>query len=200
MAAEYARLLPDMTTEAPLDRAVLGAFVELVDQTESGLVAEIGCGTGRVMSHLVNAGLHMVGVDVSLGMASVARSSHPRVPLAVADAYALPLRSGVLAGLIAWYSIINLPPEQLPGVFTEFARVMRPDAPLILAFQAGAGERIDKMAAYGLPVPMTYYRHQIERVSECLLAAGLPIHATVRREQALEHESSPQALLVARRM
>lgn len=199
VAPDYARLLPDMSSEAPLDRAVLTAFAEMVEQAGDGPVVEVGCGSGRVTAHLADAALRMIGLDLSPGMVAAARSARPDLVYAVAHAGALPLRSGVLAGLVAWYSLIHLPPELLPEVLAEFARVLRPGAPVVLAFQGGEGERVDRVTSYGRPVPLTYYRHRVDGVADALAAAGLTVHATVRRAPSLAHETAPQAFLLAQR-
>ncbi|MDT7711983.1 MAG: hypothetical protein QOG46_672 [Pseudonocardiales bacterium] len=44
---------------------------------------------------------------------------------------------GALGGIVAWYSIIHTPPEELPVVFAEFHRVLAPDGHLLLTFQVG---------------------------------------------------------------
>ena len=198
VATTYARLLPDMSLEEPLDRAVLTAFVAMVGRPV-GFVAEVGCGSGRVTAHLAQAGLPMVGLDLSPGMVAVARAGHSHLGFVAADAGALPLRSGCLSGVVAWYSLINLPTDLLTGVFGEFARVTRPGAPVVLAFQSGEGERVDRPTAYGHPVPLTYYRHRVEDVAGALAHAGFVLHATVRREPESAHETTPQAFLLARR-
>jgi ubiquinone/menaquinone biosynthesis C-methylase UbiE len=188
-----------VTAEAPLDRAVLAAFVEMVKQSGDGLVAEVGCGSGRVTAHLADAALRIVGLDLSPAMATVARSARPDIAFAVAHAGALPIRSGALGGLVAWYSLINLPTDHLPAVLAEFARVMQPGAPVVVAFQCGEGERVDRTIAYGHSVPMTYYRHRIGDVVDALVGEGFALHATVRREQSRAHEYTPQALMIAHR-
>src|SRR5437764_11796170 len=102
---------PDMSPEAPLDRAVISAYTELLTQSAPVIVAEVGCGAGRVTRHLQDAGLTMVGFDLSPRMAAVAKATHPHLPFAAAHAGALPVRSAALGGLIAWYSLINMPTE-----------------------------------------------------------------------------------------
>lgn len=197
VAVAYARMLPDLTAETPLDRAVLTAFVEMVGRDE--LVVEVGCGTGRVTAHLADAGLRVVGVDLSPAMAAVGRAARPDLPFVAGHAGALPLQSGSVGGLVAWYSLINLPTDRLPAVFAELARVARPGAPVVVAFQSGEGERVDRDVSYGEPVALTYYRHRVEVVADALTAAGFVPYATVRRAAVLGFESTPQAALLALR-
>jgi ubiquinone/menaquinone biosynthesis C-methylase UbiE len=199
VARDYARLVPDMSLETPLDRAVLAAFAEMLNEHADALIADIGCGSGRVTEHLSGAGLRVVGLDLSPAMVTIARGSHEELPFVAAHAAALPFRSGAVGGLISWYSLINLPTSALPEVFTEFARVMRPRAPVVVAFQCGDGERVDRTTSYEQPVSLTYYRHRIDDVSEALDAAGFASYASVNRAPVLAFESTPQAILLAHR-
>lgn len=199
VAVDYARLVPDMSLEAPLDRAVLGAFAEMVRKGSNHLVVEVGCGSGRLTRHLADAGLTMVGVDLSQEMVKLARASRPEVPFAVAHAGALPLPTGLMGGVVCWYSLINLSGDALPGVCRELARVAAPGAPIVIGFQSGDGEKADRASSYGRPVPLTYYRHRAEEMTDALVAAGFTMHATVRREQTLAFETTPQTSLLARR-
>lgn len=149
VARDYARLLPDMSPEAPLDRAVLSAFVEMLSDDSRAFVAEVGCGTGRVSKHLSDLGVRVFGLDLSPAMVAIAQDSHSHLPFAAGHAAALPLRAGVLHGLVAWYSIINLPTSALSSVFKEFARVTATGTPVLVAFQSGDGQRIDRATSYG---------------------------------------------------
>lgn len=47
----------------------------------------------------------------------------------------LPVRS--LGGIVAWYSIIHVPDEQLPQAVGQFRRVLIPGGYLLIAFLAG---------------------------------------------------------------
>jgi ubiquinone/menaquinone biosynthesis C-methylase UbiE len=199
VANAYARVVLDLSLEAPLDRAVLAAFTEMVAMDSDALVAEIGCGTGRVTRHLHKVGLRMIGFDLSPGMAAVARTAYEELPFPVAHAAALPLGAGVLGGLVAWYSLIHMPTNDLPQVFAEFARVTRPGAPVLVALQCGDGERVTRTMSYGEPVPLTYYRHRTEQVTAALEAAGFALYATVTRASALMFETTPQVALLAHR-
>jgi len=199
VAPDYARLLPDMRVEAPSDLAVLAAFVEMVEQSRAGPVAEIGCGSGRVTAHLADTGLPMLGLDLSPAMVAAARSAHPDLLFAAAHAGALPLRASSLAGLVAWYSLIHLPSTVLLDVMEEFGRVLHPGAPLVVAFQSGSGERVDRATSYGHPVPLSYYRHRVEDVADALAGADFTLEETLHRGPSLAHETTSQAFLLAAR-
>lgn len=199
VAKDYARLLPDMTLEAPLDRAVLAAFAEMLRDHGDPLVADVGCGAGRVTKYLNDAGLRVIGLDLSPKMVGVARDTYRELSFAAAQAGALPLRTNAVGGLLAWYSIINLPTVALVGVFAEFARVTRPGATVLVAFQAGDGQRVDRATSYEQPVPLSYYRHDVDDVAEALEEAGFALYARVQRAAALSSESTPQAALLGQR-
>lgn len=199
VAEQYGRLLPDMSAEAALDRAVLAAYPAMLADDRPGIVAEVGCGTGRVTRHLRDAGLQMIGFDLSPRMVATARAAHEGLPFAVAHAAALPVRSAVLRGLVAWYSIINMPAASLPAVFAEFARVARPGAPVLVSFQSGEGQDVERTSSYGLPVTLVYYRHRADAAADALVNAGFSLYASVTRAAALPFESTAQTILIAHR-
>jgi SAM-dependent methyltransferase len=183
-------------TEAPLDLAVLRAFVESVP---AGRVADLGCGPGRVAAFLRRAGLtDVVGVDLSPAMVAAARAAHPDIPFDVGRLDDLPMDDASLAGAVCWYSIIHTPPDQLDAVATELVRVLQPRAELVVAFQAGEGEPVHRSEIQGRAVSLTSHRHAPAAVERVLAAAGLTVYGRVGREPELAHESTPQAFLLAR--
>lgn len=197
VAADYAELLRTELSDKPLDRALLATFAELVQDAGNGPVADLGCGPGRVTAHLDSLGLSTFGVDLSPEMVSVARHDHPALQFEEGSMTALDLGDGVLGGIVAWYSIIHTPPEQLPTVFAEFHRSLRPGGHLLLAFQIGE-ERVRLKQAYGHSVSYDVYRLQPARIAELLRDAGLVVHTQVLREPTTS-EKTRQAYLMARK-
>ena len=185
------------TFEGPVDRAFLAAFVEFVGVT-AGPVADVGCGPGRVAAFLAAHGLDVVGVDVSQAMLAVARDAHPDIRFEQGQLTALPFQDGSVGGAVCWYSIIHTPSEHLDEVFAELERVLADDGHLLLAFQAGDGECVCRADAYGTGISLTSYRHSLDEVARTLIAAGLQVHARAVREPELDHESTPQAFILAR--
>lgn len=199
-AGTYAQLVGTEVSaafEGPVDRAFLAAFVELVGGTAAS-VADVGCGPGRVAAFLAAQGLDVVGVDLSPTMLTVARGAHPDIRFEEGQLTALPLPEGSLGGAVCWYSIIHTPPEHLEEVFVELKRVLSADGHLLVAFQAGDGECARRDDAYGTGISLSSYRHLPDEVARSLVAAGLQVRARAVREPELDHESTPQAFILAR--
>ncbi|MFI2713179.1 class I SAM-dependent DNA methyltransferase [Micromonospora sp. NPDC018662] len=194
VAEDYARLLPDVV-EPPLDRAVLTAFAETVGPGRP--VLEVGCGTGRITAHLRRLGLDVAGIDLSPGMVAVARRTHPELRFDVGSMTEPFATDASLAGLVAWYSIIHLPPEQLPEVFAGFRRALAPGGHLLLAVKVG--DRVDRRSrAYGHAVEYDVHWLAPERLAAHLTGVGLTVTATLVRAPVAA-ERQPQAFLLARR-
>jgi SAM-dependent methyltransferase len=198
MAVGYAARFAGELPAKPMDRAVLTAFAALVT---AGPVADVGCGPGRVTAFLRGLGLDVFGVDLSPGMVAHARREHPGLRFEVGSMTALDLPDAVLGGLNAWYSTIHVPDEALPGVFAEFHRVLRPDAPLSVAFQVG-DEVTHYSEAFGHQVSLDFHRRQPDAVAELLVKAGFHRYACTVREPVDYDggsETRQQACLIARK-
>lgn len=183
--------------EAPIDRALLAAFVEMVHDHPGGTVADLGCGPGRVAAFLTSGGIEVVGIDVSREMLTAASTAHPGVPLAQATLAALPFRDGSLRGAVSWYSIIHTPPALLDGVWAELRRVLTQTGHVLIAFQAGGGEALHRDEIFGRPASLTSYRHSPTDVEQALVQAGFRVHAHVVRAPPPVHETTPQAFVIA---
>ncbi|MEV4148118.1 methyltransferase domain-containing protein [Amycolatopsis sp. NPDC049691] len=195
VAEAYAEAARDELDSSPWDRAMLGTFAELVGKT--GSVGDLGCGPGRLTGHLASLGLDVFGVDLSPGMVSVARRTYPELRFEVGSMSALALADGSLAGALAWYSLIHTPPEQLPGLVAELARVLAPGGRLLTAFQVG-DERRHVSRGYGHEVSFDAYRLPPDFVAGLFEAAGLVLEARLVRAPQ-EPEQVPQAYLLARK-
>jgi ubiquinone/menaquinone biosynthesis C-methylase UbiE len=185
-------------TESPVDRAMLVAFIEMINRQPTNRVADVGCGPGRAAAFMAERGLDVVGVDVSQAMLAVARTAHPHIEFKEGQLDVLPLETGVLAGAVCWYSIIYTPLGRLHGAFAELARVLIPGGHLLLAFQAGT-EPVHREHAFGTHLPLTSYRHSVQAVADTLEGAGFRIHTTTLRAPELEHETTDQGFVIATR-
>jgi ubiquinone/menaquinone biosynthesis C-methylase UbiE len=201
VAEDYAALLEGELDTLPLERAMLAAFIELVDAAGGGPIADLGCGPGRVAAFLAAHGADVRGIDLSPGMIEVARRHHPGIPFEVASMAALPFGDGELAAALAWYSIIHIPQELQDGVFAELSRVVRPGGFLLLAFQVsenGDEDVVHLRQAYGHEIDLRTRRQSPARVKRRLADAGFAVRAELVREP-VEPEKSRQAIVLGRR-
>ncbi|MFE0024366.1 class I SAM-dependent DNA methyltransferase [Amycolatopsis sp. NPDC059021] len=199
VAADYHELLRKSLARMPYDRAMLGVFAEHVRAADVGPVADVGCGPGRITAYLDSLGVPVSGIDLSPEMIAVARRTYPALRFEVGSMSTLDLKDGELGGVVAYYSIIHTPPELLPPVFAEFARVLAPGGHLLLAFQVGDQPR-HITSAYGHDgLDYNAYRLQPDHITALAADAGLQTVSRLVREPEGEYESSPQAYLIIRK-
>ncbi|HEY3687049.1 MAG TPA: class I SAM-dependent methyltransferase [Streptosporangiaceae bacterium] len=185
--------------ERPVDRALLDGFAEVV--RGQGPVADLGCGSGRVTAHLARLGVDVFGVDLSGGMVAAARRTYPGLRFATGSMLGLDIADGALGGVVAWFSVIHVPDERLPGVFGEFRRVLRPGGYALVAFQVGDGvEHRSRAGAHD--VALDFHYRDPDAVAGLLERAGLAVRARTVRAPVTSGdypEDTPQAFLLARR-
>ena len=208
VAPHYAAAFADDLAARILDRALLGAFAELVQRGGGGRVGDLGCGPGFEADHLAGLGLDVVGVDLSPGMIGEARRRHgeqPRLEFCVGSLLELPFADAELAGAIALYSLIHLEPGERARVYRELARVVRPGGPLLLSvhisaadFPSGSRRRISLW--WDEQVAIDGYFIDPDEVCDGLVAAGFELDARLDRGPATagEFPSRRAYLLVTR--
>ncbi len=133
MAEVYTALFLDGLEGDENARKWLAAFATLA-ATNTGIVADLGCGPGHVVDHLSELGLTAVGYDLSPGQIAEARIAFPDRTFHVGDFAALDIPDSSLAGIVSRYSLIHLLPSRLGEVIEEWMRVLAPGAPVLVSF------------------------------------------------------------------
>jgi ubiquinone/menaquinone biosynthesis C-methylase UbiE len=179
LADEYARRLFDELQHKPLDREMLNRFAAEV--AGRGEVCDMGCGPGQVARYLRDEGATVFGLDLSPRMLEEARRLNPDIPFRQGNMLALELQDETLAGIAAFYAIVNIPQKSLPLVFREMARVLQPGGLLLLAFHIG-DETLHEDELWGRPISMDFFLFQTSAIRRRLKAAGLVIEEVIERE------------------
>jgi ubiquinone/menaquinone biosynthesis C-methylase UbiE len=189
VAPAYARRYAAELEHKPLDRALLGVFAD--DVGRGGVVADVGCGPGHITAHLHELGLRPIGIDLSPQMIELAQQRYPDLDFAVGSMLALPADDQSWAGMIAFYSIIHLTADELVVALAEFRRVLRPGAPLLLAFHVGDEVRhVEELLEQAVSVD--FHFREPAAVIELLQAAGFEVEMSMERAPYISIEAPTQ--------
>ena len=199
VAEEYAAQVGGELAGKQLDRSLLDELART-----DGLIADIGCGPGHVAAHLARAGARVVGLDLSPRMCLVAHRD-TGLPFAAGDLRALPLRSGSLAAVVCWYTLIHLDDAGRLAAYDELARVLQPGGQALLAFHTSdadtpTGGAVTLTEFMGEPVDLTFRYLDPAAETLALASAGLDLVERWDRDPypEVEHASQRSYLLVTR--
>ena len=197
LAEEYTRRIADELQHKPLDRELLDRFAK---QTKGrGDVCDMGCGPGHVARYLRDAGASVFGLDLSPGMLEEARKLNPDIPFREGNMLSLDIPDGTLAGVTAFYAIVNIPRQTLPVVFREIWRVLQSRGLLLLAFHIG-DEVLHEDELWGQKISMDFLLFQPSEIRLDLEKAGFNIEEIVEREPYPDVEyPSRRAYIFARK-
>ncbi|MFI6131214.1 class I SAM-dependent DNA methyltransferase [Micromonospora sp. NPDC051141] len=132
----------------------------------SGPVLDLGCGPGHLTDFLRAHGADATGVDIVGEFIAHARTAHPTGRYLLGSMADLPVADRRVDGILAWGSVIHLPPPDLDRVLAEFRRVTAPGATVVLGIFVG-----DEVAAFDHKV-VTAYRWPVDAFAERLVRAG----------------------------
>jgi len=97
-------------------------------------VLDIGCGDGRFTSALVKAGAARVaGIDISERALRFARALVPEGEFLLANGRTLDFPDGAFDAVTSLEVIEHIPPDAMPGLIAEIARVLKPGGRLCLS-------------------------------------------------------------------
>lgn len=154
-----------------------------------GTVLDLGCGPGHITGYLCSLGVDATGIDMVPEFIAHAQAAHPSVRYQLGSMENLDVADHSVAGILAWGSLIHLPPQDLDGVLAEFRRVMAPAGTLVLGLFVG-----DEVAAFDHKV-VTAYRWPVDEFSERLARAGFTEVERLQRPSEGTHR--PHAAIAA---
>ncbi|EEP69761.1 methyltransferase type 11 [Micromonospora sp. ATCC 39149] len=162
VADRYIELFGTCQQVAADDLAFIGRHLTV----RPGSVLDVGCGPGHLTGHLRSLGVDATGIDLVPEFIAHARTAHPYGRYRLGSMQSLDVEDGSLAGVLAWFSLIHVPPPELDGALAEFRRVMAPAGTLVVGLFDG-----DDVAAFDHKV-VTAYRWPVDEFSERLAGAG----------------------------
>jgi SAM-dependent methyltransferase len=142
------------------------AFIGRHLSSRPGTVLDLGCGPGHITGYLRSLGADATGIDMVPEFIAHAKAADPSGKYQLGSMEKLDVANQSIAGILAWYSLIHLPPKDLDGVLAEFRRAMAPAGTLVVGFFDG-----DEVATFDHKV-VTAYRWPVDELSERLMRAG----------------------------
>ncbi|MEB3310652.1 MAG: class I SAM-dependent methyltransferase [Snowella sp.] len=123
-------------------QAIHQRILDYVQFSQSAMVLDLGCGTGKLLNRLAQnfPQLQGVGVDLSPGMLRQARAEnrhHPRLIFCEGNAESLPFADTQFDAVFNTISFLHYPDPQ--QVFVEVARILAPQGYFYLADYVGTG-------------------------------------------------------------
>jgi SAM-dependent methyltransferase len=120
-----------------VERSAIDLFADALSGLDPrGPVVDVGCGTGHQAHDLAGRGFHVIGADPSGGMLERARLRFPELELVQDDALLGRVGVDTFSGVLARYSLIHVPPDDLAGVLSAWADRLQPGGVVLTAFQA----------------------------------------------------------------
>lgn len=198
LAEEYSKRIAGELAGKPLDRQLLQRFADRVK--DRGEVCDLGCGPGHIARFLKDLGVNVFGIDLSPSTIAQAKKANPDIRFRIGNMLELEISDRSLAGIAAFYSIVNLPRNTFPKIAREMFRVLKPEGLLLLAFHIG-NEITHYDTLWELPISLDLVLYDPEQVKAELENAGFVGEETIERDPYPEVEHpSRRAYIFARRL
>lgn len=145
----------------------------------AGPVLDLGCGPGHWTAFLHALGADVTGVDIVPEFIAHARATHPGPKFQLGSMTEVDAAEHSVAGILAWYSTIHMPPPELKRALAVFRQLLTPSGVLVVGFfdsDSDVSEFDHKVT--------TAYRWPVDVFAEHLAEAGLREVQRVQRQVA----------------
>lgn len=167
------------------------ALIDRHLSSRPGTVLDIGCGPGHLTAHLRSLEVDAIGLDVVPEFIDHARATYPDGRYELGTMRQIPLPDRSVAGLLAWYSLIHVPPDELDGVLAELRRVAGSGGALVAGFFDGGA-----VAPFDHKVTTAYF-WPVDEFADRLRRAGFTEVERCRRSGTAEPGHRPHAAIAA---
>ena len=108
-SAEYSEHLGSMEAVHPSDRQLVTTWADQI----TGPAIDAGCGPGYWTGYLARLGFAFRVIDLVPEFIAHARASYSGIAFDVGAVDELPVQTGTVGGVLAWYSLIRCEPDEI---------------------------------------------------------------------------------------
>ncbi len=185
-AAEYTSLLGSVEDMHELDRQRIERWAKRID----GQVIDVGCGPGHWTDFLHERDVKVQGIDLVPEFIDSARARFPGVSFRVASLRDLGVPDGSLHGVLAWYSLIHVHPDDLAAMLSEVARALAPRGRLLIGFFEGV-----EAEPFAHAITTAYY-WPVEQMRHMLRESGFDVLDVETRQDSGKRPHAAIAAIV----
>jgi SAM-dependent methyltransferase len=164
-ARDVTEMLGAEVSDADPDRVVIEPWADTV----KGRILDVGSGTGRWAGHLASLGHDIDGLEPVEQFVDIARKAHPAVLFRLGAIDDLADSDDRWGGILAWYSLIHLGPDDLPNAIATLRSVLEDDGTMLMSFFSGP-----RFEPFNHPVA-TAYRWPLPDMARALNQAGFEV-------------------------
>jgi SAM-dependent methyltransferase len=146
-------------------------------------VLDAGCGDGRFLGMLADTGAQLYGTDYSESAIAFSRLLVPQAEFSAADLRELPYADGTFDIIYLIETLEHIPPEVVPDIVYELARVLKPDGKLVVTVPSDH-----------LPPGPKHYQHFSPASLRTALATAFSVNEMMGQDRTTFH---PLKLLYA---
>lgn len=166
-ARDVEQLLGTTIMTSDPDRSVIEPWAKTI----VGPILDVGSGTGRWTGHLASLGHDVEGLEPVEEFVQLARQTYSSVRFERGSIEDLAGSRCRWAGILAWYSLIHMGPQQLPEALATLRGVLAHDGTLLMSFFSGP-----HLVPFNHPVATAYLWPMPDMIRE-LNTAGFQITA-----------------------
>jgi ubiquinone/menaquinone biosynthesis C-methylase UbiE len=178
-ADDYSQQFLNELENKPFDRLLLAHFAN--ENSQKGLVADLGCGPGQTTKFLYGAGMkEIIGIDLSEKMIEKAANNFPDIKFEAGNMLHLRFDNASVGGIVAFYAIVHFSYEEIFAWLKECYRVLKPGAQLLFSFHAEE-KTLPVEEFLGKKVSINWYFFDTNKVVDLVKESGLKIIDVVTR-------------------
>lgn len=164
----------------------------------SSHILDVGCGPGHDAEYFVSCGHHVIGIDFSQELITLAKQRVPQATFHVTDMEEISFAEESFDAIWASASLLHIPKKSFAQLLCTFNRIIRPNGIIYISLKKGIGEVLEPDERYdGIQKFWAYYSQ--EELINYLTNAGFELLETETYEKANDYQTHSWISVICKR-